>query len=357
MAQRQLRSDDTSAFAEKYGNGSDGAASINTSTDSVANTTFSASSGSTSATFGSGTGFADGNLILIHQSRNGGAGAGAWELNKIASGGGTTSVTLAYATIQAYDTTAQVYLLKQYSSVTINSGQTLTGRAWDGTKGGIVAFLCNGITTITGTISSSSKGYRGGAHPANDGIIGDSGEGTAGASVSASSSANGNGGGGGRQIGPESGSGGNGSALVGGGTNGAVSGNAGLTVMTFGGGGGGKGRDSTGGNVAFDGGEGGGIVLIISKTITITGAINSIGTSRTGAGAGAGGSVLLKGQDITLGSSLITATGGVNSYSASAGTGRIHADYATSLSGTTSPTIDSRQDTSLLEASNFFLFL
>ena len=111
MAQRQFRSDDTSPWAERFGNGSDGAGSAG----SDVQTTFSATSGSTSATFGSGTGFADGDLLLIHQSRNGGTTVGAWEFNKIASGGGTTSVTLAYATTNAYNTTAQVYKMKQFS--------------------------------------------------------------------------------------------------------------------------------------------------------------------------------------------------------------------------------------------------
>jgi hypothetical protein len=38
------------------------------------------------------------------------------------------------------------------------------------------------------------------------------------------------------------------------------------------------------------------------------------------------------------------------------GVGRIHADYLTSITGTTGPTIDSRQDTSLIipSASEFF---
>src|SRR6266516_4851393 len=112
MAQRQMRSDDTSVWPDKFGSGADGAGS----SPSNVQTSFSATIGSTSATVGSGTGFSNGNLLLIHQSRNDGSGVGNWELNKLSSGGGTTSWTLAYSTIFAYDTTAQVYLMKQFTT-------------------------------------------------------------------------------------------------------------------------------------------------------------------------------------------------------------------------------------------------
>src|SRR3990167_2210136 len=166
MAQRQFASGDTSTWAEKYGDGSAGAVTISAdTTDSsrsgYANTTASATIGSTALTAGSGTGFAANDLVIIHQSRNGGTGVGNWELNKISSVGGGTNWTLAYSTIYAYDTTAQVYHLVQNSAITINSAQTLTGVAWNSTTGGIVALLCNGIVTVTGNITVASKGYVG----------------------------------------------------------------------------------------------------------------------------------------------------------------------------------------------------
>lgn len=109
------------------------------------------------------------------------------------------------------------------------------------------------------------------------------------------------------------------------------------------------------------GGGGGGIVVLIGKSITITGSINvNGGNSANGdyasGGAGAGGSILFKGQTLTLGSNLATALAGsvgscTGSHGGAASVGRIHADYLTSIAGTTNPTIDSRQDTSLVPPS------
>jgi hypothetical protein len=387
MAQRQFRSDDSDLWLDRFGDGSTGALSQNTATDAIANTTFSGTQAATSGTAGSGTGFAAGDLILIHQSRNGGDGAGVWELNKISSVGGGTDWTLSYALQNDYGTTGQVYLLKQYSTVTINSGQTFTGRAWDGTSGGIVAFLANSSITVTGGIDVSGangKGYRG--YDDNNGAVhGLRGEGTASAGNDSSTSANGNGGGsgtggsgvqgGGGGGGGHAASGSNGSTAGGtGGTGGTSGGVAGLTTMIFGGGGGTGGRDSSNPG-RTRGGSGGGIVILIAPTITVTGSITANGQNAPGTipasgsqdgggGGGAGGSILLKGQALTLGSSLITAAAGSLAGGANGGAsggngsvGRIHADYSTSISGTTSPTIDSTLDTTLEDATGGGSFL
>lgn len=365
MAQRQFSSSDTSPWGYGYGNSGAGALTISSdTTDATPNTTFSATSGSTAATFGSGTGFANGDLLLILQTRNGGSGAGLWELNAIASGGGTTSVTLTYATINAYDTTAQVYLLKQYSAVTINNAKTLTSSAWDGSKGGIVAFLCNGTISVAGTITASGKGYRGGLGPAAAGSR-TQGEGNAGAGIN-DNAANGNGGGatiGGN--GTAGGGGGNGAAgsngatASGTGVGGSTAGVAGLTTVVLGGAGGG-GRIDTGGSQA-DGGNGGGFILLIGRTVTITGALTSSGSngvsnttnSAGGGGGGAGGPILVKGQTLTLGTNLITTpagTGGAGGFGfngGNGGVGRIAAYYGLTISGSTTPSLTSTLDNGL----------
>src|ERR1700693_2416055 len=96
MAARQYRSTDTSSWLEGFGNGSDSSLTISSpTTDSTANTNCTGTSGTTTLTVGSATGFANGNLLLIIDSRVGGV--GTWELNKISSGGTTTTWTLAYA--------------------------------------------------------------------------------------------------------------------------------------------------------------------------------------------------------------------------------------------------------------------
>ena len=354
MAQIQFRSDDTTTWSESFGDGSDGALTISTNTtDSTTNTTCSGNSGSTTLTVGDSSGFVNGNLVLIHQSRNGGDGAGVWQLNKIQSGGGTTTWTMKYALTNNYVTTAQVYLLKQYSSVTVNSGITLTSSAWNGTKGGIVAFLCKGTITVTGKITTGGPGSGGGYSIAATGYRGNlavssqngvQGEGTAGAGGTISTSANGNGGGGGgSQSSPNWHGGGGGYADAGGngpnGSGGGIVGAAGAVTANGG-----------------HGGYGGGIIVLIGITITVTGQILADGTdgqvggdANGGGGGGSGGSILFKGTNITLGTGLATAVGaaaGTNSAGA-AGQGRIHADYQNSISGTTAPALDSRQDSSL----------
>jgi hypothetical protein len=278
--------------------------------------------------------------------------------------------------------------MPQYSSGSIAAGVTITGKAWNGTVGGIYAKFCNGAFSIAGSLDLSIKGFRGGVDANNTNTFSAYGEGSSGASGTATTgAANGNGGGGAKKwVG--GGGGGNGGAGGNAGINtwdsgytvglgGAAVGNAGLTSMFPGGGGGGASHDpgTPGGDAS--GTRGGGIVLIIAKTITITGSIlntsaNAIswnnGTHGTGGGGGAGGSVLLKGQVITLGTGLVVATGNIgghygnnntdSSWGGDGGTGRIHADYSTSITGSTSPTIDTTNDLTLADGNTagFFNF-
>lgn len=381
MAQRQFRSDDTSVWQEKFGNGSDESVTYSGSgSDPTANTTFTGTAAGTSGTAGSGTGFAANNLVLIHQTR--GSGAGNWELNKISSVGSGTNWTMAYDLMNTYVAGAQVYLLKQYSSVTINSGVTFSTSAWDGSKGGISAFLCNGTITVAGTISASGAGFI----KDTNGILGQGqqGEGTAGAGGTTSTLANGNGGGGGdggggNVEGAGGGGGGNGTAGTTGqinvvsnrdpGVGGEAKGTVSLTTMVLGGGGGGGSGNGTD-TVGADGANGAGIVVLIGKIITITGSTIARGDSASsaannkagGGGGGAGGSILFKGQTITLGSSLVTAPAGLGGsanscrFGGDGGVGRIHADYSGTISGTTSPTLDSSQSNIFSDAGGAALF-
>lgn len=390
MAQRQFRSDDTSQWTDYFGNGSDGAKTVSASEDyDGAKASCSGTSGTTSLTLDSASTFANGDLVFIHQVR--GTGHGSWELNKIASGGGTTSITLAYTLTNTYADSgsqqSQIVELKQYSSVTVNSSQTWSAPAWGGNTGGVIAFVCNGTTTITGTISASAKGSQ--QTPSVSGFEGTTsyaGEGTAGDKVQ-QITANGTGGGGTFRGSGDFYDGGGGGGHANSGTAGSIAnagngnsdpgagggtgGSASLVNMIFGGAGG-----SSAGAAGY-GGAGGGIVLIISKTITVTGSITCAGETGQNAtgdgddsaagGGGAGGSILLKGQSLTLGSSLVTATAGnggtdpfKNANGGAGSVGRIHADYSESISGTTSPAIDSRQDTTITEPvseSSYFFFM
>lgn len=344
---------------ERFGDGSDGNYAPSTGTDAPIDSacTGTAATKSLSATNGS---FAANQLILIHQSQ--GTGAGQWELNRIASYVAGT-ITTKYALAYDYVSGAQVLVMSQHRSGNVAGGVTISLKAWDGTTGGIFAKYFNGVATIAGTINAVNKGYRYGQNPgSNQNNPGRRGEGTTGNDQAQTRNAQGNGGGGGDQ---EEGGGGGGNATAGGdgepvignhGYGGALSSNTSLTVMTFGGGGGSGGvGNSGGGKNAGDGGTGGGIVLIIGKTVTITGSITSNGGAGTvgqngacgSGGGGSGGCVLIKTQGATLGASLITASAGSGGSGGSTkaggigSVGRIHVDYSSSLSGTTSPTLDS----------------
>ncbi len=398
MAQRQFRSDDTDTWGDKYGNGSDGAYAPSTSTDAPID---SACTGTISTTSLSATNasFAGGQLILIHQTR--GTGAGQWELNKITSYTAGT-ITTAYPLIFGYVSGAQVLVMPSYSSGSIAGGVTVTAKAWDGSTGGIYAKFVNGTFANAGSIAGTAKGFRGGNGTSGADTGGVQGEGTAGAGAANDAAANGNGGGGVLASGTldaGTGAGGGGNGGTGGaggagqqggpGTGGTAVGDTELISMNLGGGGGEGGAGRNGANNGGAGGGGGAIILVIAKTITLTGTVvidGSAGASASansaGGGGGAGGAALFKGQIVTLGTALAQAAGasggnggtgaggaGSASGSGSAGAaggsngagggggacGRIHVDYANTLSGTTSPTVNSRLDTSLQDTTGGFL--
>ena len=256
-----------------------------------------------------------------------------------------------------------VQRVPNYTNVTINSGITLTANAWDGTKGGVVAFKANGTVTVTGSISTYYLGYRGGSR-GSGGIQGESFKGTGSASISA----NGGGGGGGCHIlyagyynggGGGGGGGGaagstsnsiNGSCIDVGGSSYGVA-NLSTLFLGSGGGGGGDGCAGSGGSA----GNGGGIVFVSASSLTVTGSINanaypgaaaSGGTSNCGAaggGGGSGGSIRIATNNSgTLGTNLLTAaagSGGAGSLGdagAAGAVGRIAVDGT--ATGTTSPT-------------------
>lgn len=395
MAQRQWRSDDTDQWLYGFGDGSDGS-----SYSIPANEGCSGSSGGTSLTLASAGSFSNGDLVLIHQTR--GSGAGNWELNKIASGAGTTSLTMEHDLTNTYtdsgDNQAQIIELKQYENLTTGS---ITAPNWDHSKGGIIAFFDKDSTTVNGTLNldgatgndnynadapaeGGGAGFDGGKGSSTQdggGDAGESGEGTGGARA-VQTSANGNGGGGGNAASSEGsyasgGGGGNGTAggngAVNGGTGGSggsTSGNSQLTNITFGGGGGGGGINGGGGIAG--GGSGAGICFIFSKNLSVTGAISldgGNGGNRTAGqptmgGGGAGGSCLIKCVAATLGTNKITASGGPggtsgNGDAGDGGSGRIHLDYSSSYTGSTSPTLSTRNDLTvapLFNAGGSFLY-
>lgn len=383
---RIFRTDDTDYWADRYGDGSDGAITISSNTAfSAANATCTGTGGTTTLTLGSASTFSNGMIVLIHQTY--GTGAGTWEFNKISSGGGTTSLTMSYNLTATWNSGAQVIAVKQYSTVTVNSGQTWTAPSWDGSKGGIMAIFALQSMSIVGNISANGSGFAGGAGglavTPRAGVQGDSSTGTG----SRSTSANGTGGGGGgvgTPTGSDAGGGGGGggyatsgnngtndnqSPVGSGGTAGGSAGVASLVTAFFGGAGGGGGiDDSTSGGV---GGNSGGFVVLVAPVITVSGTVTTNGANGTshgdsggGGGGGAGGSLLIKGQQVTVGSNLVAAGGGfgasgnaafggVGGNGGNGSAGRIHIDYSQLLSGSSnSPAFDSSVDAILNDLPN-----
>ena len=372
-----------------FGDGRDGALVISSNTtQSLTVKSCSGTSGTTTVTLGS-AGFSNSDVVVIHQTR--GTGAGNWEINMVSSGGGTTSLTMAVALANTYTDSgasqAQIFKLPMYTTVTVNNGINWSGTDWDGDINGFLAFAANVSTTLTGTakLNGVTGGFpnpvgNGGGFRGGNGLSSaECGEGTSGA-VAVQSAANGNGGGGavrGNQY-AAGGGGGNGTAGSNGGSNGGTSvggtggttgGNAGLTSLVFGGGGGGA--AGAGGETLADGGTGAGAMMIFTRSLTVTGGINTnggasataTGNTNASAGAGAGGSILLQVGSATLGSSLITASAGVAGTApttgingGNGGVGRIAIYHSGTVTGTTSPTYNDTTDSSLIESGGSFLF-
>lgn len=360
---------DIATVSGYFGDGSDGSLVISANTieapiDSAA--TGTAASSTLSATNAS---FASGQVILIHQTQ--GTNAGTWMRNTI-SGYTAGTITTVDPLNAGYTTGAQVRVMKRHTTVTVNTGVTYTAKAWNGTVGGILAWVANSTTTITGSLNAKGLGFRGGNENEGFNIFATQGEGTAGLGTTIDA-ANGNGGGGGFS-GNGSGAGaggGNGTAgnagssagSGGGGFAGAMSGTTDLTTMTFGGGGGGGAGQN--GTDQYAGEDGGAIIFVTSMDLTVTGGINADGNSLVsvpgftiGGGAGAGGSILLKAQTATLGTNLISAVGGTSlSGGGDGAAGRVHLDYYTSYTGTTTPALDALQDNTLVTNTTYELRL
>ena len=344
-----------------FGDGHNGSPAVAGVVNSYA--TCTGSSGSTTLT--TTLAVSAGDMILIHQTY--GAGAGHWEVNFVISDNGAT-ITLGHPLSYSYATGAQAVIIPQFIGGTISGAQTCT--AWNGSIGGIIAIASSGALTISGSLTVSGQGFRGGTSTTGD-HPNWSGDGSAALTAQTRDPAGNAGGGGEKRSGSQGtggGGGGNGTSGANGqaggvaanwpGVGGDADGNAALTDMVMGGGGGGGSNENT-----ILGGDGGGIILVIAKTLTVTGSLvsaganganNSPGTDKGGAGGGAGGSILVKAQIATLGTNKLTAPAGAGATEywdgGNGGVGRIRCDYYSSKTGSSTPTLSSGQDTNLKKA-------
>ncbi|HSH17219.1 MAG TPA: IPT/TIG domain-containing protein, partial [Verrucomicrobiae bacterium] len=328
------RNDDGGESWGYLGTGADGAVTISTTqninTDLGGTVTtvssFGSATGGTTLDVASATGFAAGDEVLLINLQGDGTNngnAGNYEFLKIQSiSVNTLTFTAAIqklygATTSNLDLTGQSVIVQrvpQWTTVTINSGGTLTANSWDGSSGGVVVFRATGSVTVNpgGAIDVSGLGYRGGAGGSTGGgINGESYDGTVGSggddTVSGATGGNpGTAGGGGSSnydgTSPEGTRGGGGGGGNSDGNNTADgAGGAGGGGYGDGGGGGGGGADASGSGGA--GGAGG--------TITDTNA---------GGGGGHGGDDTAPGEELgTPGGAAGSAGAGTNGGAAGSG--------------------------------------
>jgi large repetitive protein len=221
----------------------------------------------------------------------------------------------------------QVLHVPEYKDVDIPRGASLRALPWDGTRGGVVAFLATGTVRNDGEIQATGAGFRGGSAEQTpfdwDGCVvvgsmarvgGPRGEGIAVTQYDPTQygrERSSNGGGGGLCPMAGGGGGGNGGAGASGSTYGEprhdenteLGGQGGIRLdyslqshLTFGGGGG-MGHGQSG--FVPDAGRGGGAIVIRTQELVGTGYIITDGESGAGAilggsgGGGAGGSIYL----------------------------------------------------------------
>ncbi|MHB1846630.1 MAG: adventurous gliding motility protein AgmC [Deltaproteobacteria bacterium] len=122
-------------------------------------------------------GFAQGDLVLVVQTAglsptpaSGTPGpidlsqspVGRWELARL-SGTAAGALSLSAPLLQGYATSvSQLVRVPEYTSVTVNAGAGLVASAWNGSKGGILAFLSTGAVQNDGALSAGGAGFQGG---------------------------------------------------------------------------------------------------------------------------------------------------------------------------------------------------
>ena len=92
--------------------------------------------------------------------------AGNYELVPVASAAGSTITLGCSEGLQnAYTASgeAQVIKVPQYTTLTINSGASVTAPVWNGQYGGVVALSVSGTATLDGQIHAARRGFRGGS--------------------------------------------------------------------------------------------------------------------------------------------------------------------------------------------------
>lgn len=370
-----------------FGDGSDGSLVVNSANQVVNDYTYLTGnelSGDDIISVNDASSFSTDDEILIIQMQNNSNGvAGQYEYGIISSIS-TNDITLQNSLNNDFysgtfadnpedsGTSTQVVRIPHYTNLTIDSG-SIVAQKWNGRVGGIIALKAQDEILFEngGVVNVSHQGFRGGTC----GLCGDDwdggrGEGIVGWQLGGGTqdytdavSLNNVNGGGGSQVEDDNG----GDPGAGGGhgiagedavdqqsiydsTGGDSIGNANLSLMYFGGGGG-AGSDNDGNTPFSEDSDGGGIAIITSKNI-INASVYSQGEDGItdcsegfsgNSGAGAGGTIWIQGEAVSLidvdatgGDGVYETCGSTGEKSGDGGNGRVRLDYTT-LTGTPTP--------------------
>ncbi|WP_426754077.1 adventurous gliding motility protein AgmC [Myxococcus sp. Y35] len=169
------------AAADTFGLGNGTAALTISAPNTVINTytevTAAAPAGQSFVMVASSSGFAVGNLVMVHQTTGlptepasgsqtpidlTATPVGRWELARIGSVT-ATRINFTQPLTGAFAATgAQVIRVPEYSTVMVNASGSIVARPWDGATGGVVAFLAQNTVTNEGAIHADGRGFRGG---------------------------------------------------------------------------------------------------------------------------------------------------------------------------------------------------
>ncbi|HZI06455.1 MAG TPA: hypothetical protein VEZ71_20655, partial [Archangium sp.] len=87
---------------------------------------------------------------------------GRWEFARVASVSGST-LTLTAPLIYSYAANVtQVIRVPEYTSVTLTGAGRITALPWNGSAGGVIAFLATDTVSNAGQINANAVGFRGG---------------------------------------------------------------------------------------------------------------------------------------------------------------------------------------------------
>lgn len=100
---------------------------------------------------------------------------GRFEFNEVSSIPSATKIKFSSPLRYSYTSSGKVQVIRvpRYSTLTVNSGASITAPAWNGSTGGIVAIEANHGVTLNGTINVSGLGFRGGVVEQNSNLPGD----------------------------------------------------------------------------------------------------------------------------------------------------------------------------------------